>query len=293
MFGNQIEIVELVTPRNYLMNGIYMGPKKPDRVFVYVHGLNSNLFSGDKIFSLANRQTGVLTFNNRSHDVVSRIKKLNPVNQKGYDSEFVGTAHEKFEDCVDDLEGVVEFCHKRGAAEIYLVGHSTGCQKSIYYLHQTSNKQNVTGVVLLCPLSDYAAVAPLSDKACYEKVLEFSRSEVREGRPHTLLSEEYWPRELIDAQRFLSLYTPESPEEIFTYSHDKKPTSFASIKIPMLVVLAGSDEYADRSSEKLRVWFDKNHKSSNYKSVVIENAPHNLKGSEAVVCQEINNWSQK
>jgi len=286
----QIEIVEMVTPNKYVHHGLWVGPQKSKRVFINIHGLTSNLFSADKLYPLVDAETAVLTFNNRGHDIVSKLKRLNPENPKGYDSELAGTAHEVFEDCVDDLEGAVQLCHTRGVKEVYLVGHSTGCQKSIFYLSKIKNKQNVSGVVLLCPLSDYAAISLSADKDQYEKALAFSRNEVRENRPSTLLSEEYWPSELIDAQRFLSLYTPESSEETFTYSHDKEPKAFQSVEAPMLVVLAGKDEYCDRPTEKLKAWFDRSNVSSKYNSVVIETAPHNLKGSEEEVCKEIKDW---
>lgn len=293
MNDKQTKIVEMVTPNKYVLNGLWVGPTKPIRVFINVHGLASNLFSGEKLYSLVDETTSVLTFNNRGHDVVSRVKRLNPSNPKGYDSEFAGTAHEIFKDCVDDLEGVVDFCHERGVNEVYFVGHSTGCQKSVFYLSKTKSKQKVAGVILLCPLSDYAAIPLAADKAQYEKALRMARAEVKRGSPNTLLSEEYWPSELIDAQRFLSLYTPESLEEIFTYSHKKDPSVFKAVNIPMMVVLAGSDEYADRSGSELKKWFDKNQKSRDYKSIVIENSMHNLKGFEEVVCKEINDWITK
>lgn len=289
----QIEFVDVITPKSYQLRGVWVGAPKPKRVFIFIHGLTSDLFSGKTIFGLAEGDSSVLSFNNRGYGIVSKIKHLNPDKPKGYESELAGTAHEVFEDCIDDLEGAVQFCHDRGVHEVYLVGHSTGCQKSIFYLSKTKNKQKVSGVVLLCPLSDYAAVPLAVDKAQYEKALEYSRREVKEGRLHTLLSEEYWPSELIDAQRFLSLYTPESSEEIFTYSHDKEPKAFQSVEVPMLVVLAEKDEYCDRPTEKLRAWFDRSNVSSKYNSEVIENALHNLKGSEEVVCKQIKNWILK
>ena len=286
----QIEIVDVITPNKYVHHGLWVGSQKPKRAFISIHGLTSNLFSGNKLFPLVNADNAVLTFNTRGRDIVAKVKHLNPDHPKGYDSLVAGTAHEIFEDCVDDLEGAVQLCHDRGVKEVYLVGHSTGCQKSIYYLSKTNNKQRVSGVVLLCPLSDYAAVPLAVDKAQYEKALEYSRREVEDGRLHTLLSEEYWPSELIDAQRFLSLYTPESVEEIFTYSHDKEPKAFQSVEVPMLVVLAGADEYCDRPTEKLKAWFDRSNVSSKYKSLVIKNALHNLKGVEDEVCNEIKGW---
>ncbi len=289
----QIEIVDIITPKNYQLRGVWVGAQKPKKVFIFIHGLTSDLFSGKTTFGLASDDSAVLSFNNRGYGIISKIKQLNRDNPKGYDSIVAGTAHEIFEDCVDDLEGAVQLCHDRGVKEVYLVGHSTGCQKSIFYLSKTKNKQNVTGVVLLCPLSDYAAVPLAADKTQFEKALKYARKEVDENRPHALLSEEYWPSELIDAQRFISLYTPESSEEIFTYSHNKEPKAFQSVESPMLVVLAGADEYCDRPTEKLKAWFDRSNVSSKYKSVVIEKALHNLKGSEKDVCMEIEQWVSK
>lgn len=286
----QIDIVDVTTPNKYVHHGLWVGPQKSKKVFISIHGLTSNLFSGDKLFPLVDEDSAVLTFNTRGHDIVAKVKHLNPNHPKGYDSIIAGTAHEVFEDCVDDLEGAVQLCHDRGVKEVYLVGHSTGCQKSIFYLSRTKNKQNVSGVVLLCPLSDYAAVSLAADKTQYQKVLAYSRKEVEENRPNTLLTEEYWPSELIDAQRFLSLYTAESSEEIFTYCQDKEPKAYQSAKVPVLVVLAEKDEYGDRSTEKLKTWFDSNNSSSKYKSVVVQEALHNLKGYEDVVCKEIKDW---
>ena len=286
----KIEFVDFITPKKYQLRGVWVGAQKPKKVFIFIHGLTSDLFSGKTIFGLAQGDCAVLSFNNRGYGIISKIKHLNANNPKGYDSELAGTAHEIFEDCVDDLEGAVQLCHTRGVEEVYLVGHSTGCQKSIFYLSKTKNKQKVSGVVLLCPLSDYAAVPLASDGTQYAKALAFSNKEVGENRPNTLLPEEYWPSELIDAQRFISLYTPESSEEIFTYSHDKEPKDFQSVEVPTLVVLAEKDEYADRPPEKLRAWFDRSNISSKYKSVVIKDALHNLKGVEDEVCTEIKDW---
>ena len=293
MNKKQTEIVEIITPNKYVHHGLWVGPQKSKRVFINIHGLTSNLFSADKLYPLVDAETAVLTFNNRGHDIVSKLKRLNQENPKGYDSELAGTAHEVFEDCVDDLEGAVQLCHTQGVKEVYLVGHSTGCQKSIFYLSKIKNKQNVSGVVLLCPLSDYASVHLVADKIIYENALRFARAEVKNGRPKTLLSEKYWPRELINAQRFLSLYTSESSEEIFTYSHDKEPEAFQSVLTPTLVILAGADEYGERPAKKIQFWFDSNKKSQYYKSIVVENAMHNLKGFEEEVCREIKDWISK
>ncbi len=288
----QVELIDIVTPRQYKLHGMWMGSLSAQTVFVHIHGLTSNMFNGQTITSLSNDKTAVLAFNNRGNGIVSKLKHLNPNNPKGYDSEIAGTAHEVFEDCVDDIEGAVAFAQKRGAKSIYLVGHSTGCQKSLYYLVKSKLNQNVSGVILICPISDYTTISLEADKTQYNKALTFARQMVKKGKPHELIPSEYWPNELLDAQRFISMYTPESSEEIFSYSQPTKdPLIYQSVETPMLVIFAGSDEYADRPAQKLQEWFDPHTKSKKYTSVVVENALHNLKGYEEKICDIIRDWT--
>lgn len=287
----QIEIVEIITPKNYSLQGLWVGPQNPKKTIIAIHGLTSNLFSDKKYLPLVNSDTAVILFNNRGHGIVSKTRHLNPQNPKGYDSELGGCAHEVFEDCVDDIEGVVSLVQSRGAEKVYLAGHSTGCQKAVFYASKAKNKQNISGIILLCPVSDYGHISTRADKNQYDKALEFASNSIKNNKPHTFMPEDLWPDELLDAQRFLSLYTPDSSEEIFSYVQpEKDPTTLKSVSVPILVILAGSDEYADRSPDKLLEWFNNNNNSISYKGVIIKDALHNLKGVENEICKEIKDW---
>lgn len=289
----QTELIDLVTPNSYQLHGVWVGPSNPKKVFIFVHGLTSNLFSGRMIFPLVDKDTAVLSFNNRGRDIISKLKHLNPSHPKGYDSEVAGTAHEVFEDCVDDIQGAVSFAQSRNVKEVYLVGHSTGCQKSVFYLSKTKNKQKVSGAVLICPVSDYTTTSIEADKTQYENALKFAQKEVEEGRAHTLIPTEYWPNELLDAQRFISLYTPDSSEEVFCYSQKgKEPAILKSVTAPLMPIIAGSDEYLDRPAVELLSWFKANNNSNKYKGVIIDGALHNLSGYEEKLRDEINAWAK-
>jgi chaperonin GroES len=58
-----------------------------------------------------------------------------------------GETFEIFGDCVDDLQGVVNLAKDRGVKEIYIVGHSTGSQKNVYYLPKEASKDKKEGIV--------------------------------------------------------------------------------------------------------------------------------------------------
>ena len=159
-------VVEIITPKRFVLNGLWFGPysakatkgtaKKPKRVIVWMHGLGSSVFSKLGIIELLARgDTAVLAFNNRGHDVVSK-------SARGKKYIIAGAAHEVFTDCVDDIQGAINFVKKQGVRDIYLVGHSTGCQKSIYWAHKKKGK-GIKGIILLAPLSDYS-VALRDDK---------------------------------------------------------------------------------------------------------------------------------
>lgn len=138
---------------------------------------------------------------------------------------------------------------------IFLLGHSTGCQKSIYYLAKRP-RSRVKGAILLAPISDYSDVAAKLDQPEYRRALAAAERLKRMGKPHALLPAGLWPTPL-DAQRFLSLYTAKSQEEIFTYASGRKPLTLQAVKKPLLTVLAEADEFGDRPASEIAAWFEK------------------------------------
>ncbi|HEY4526301.1 MAG TPA: alpha/beta fold hydrolase [Candidatus Paceibacterota bacterium] len=277
--------IEIVTPKKVRLNGLWLGPKKAKRVIVWVHGIGSSMFSKlDISEKLTDSKTAVLVFNNRGHDKVSRIAYTNETRIGA--SELGGGASEVFTECADDIQGAINFAKKNGGKDIYLAGHSTGCQKSIYWASRTRGR-GVKGIILLAPISDLSADMYLQGKRKVERAIKAARIMVKQGRKHEFLAPKLWP-ELVDAQRFLSLHTTDSAEEIFLYSQPKKnPRSFKSVRIPIFAIFAGEDEFADRPAVELAAWFEKHSRSKRFKSVVIPNVYHGFKGAESQVAQEI------
>jgi pimeloyl-ACP methyl ester carboxylesterase len=92
---------------------------------------------------------------------------------------------------------------------------------------------------------------------------------------------------LDDAQRFLSLYTPDSAETIFPYEQATKiPRTLRAVKAPILVLWSEKDEYADRPAKKIAEWFDKNIQAP-HSVVIVPKASHGLKGAEGQVAAHI------
>lgn len=276
-------VVEIVTPKKFLLRGLWFGPKRARRVFIFIHGLGGSVFSMQALLGkLVDKNTAVLSFNNRGFEVITRRRTL----KKGRKNMLAGAAHEVFTECVDDIQGAVKCARKRGGKEMYLVGHSTGCQKAVYWAYKKG--RGVRGIVLLAPVSDWAAETKRQGKKKVSRALATARSLVRRGKKHALLPENVW-HETLDAQRFVSLYDPNSVEEIFSYAQQKEPKILRSIQKPILIFWAGKDEFAKGESPKqILEWFLTHVRKGVFS--IQSNANHGFKGAERTVVETIQGW---
>lgn len=282
-----VHLVEIDTPKKFRLNGVWYGPKKAKRVIILVHGIGGNMLNAVSTSCaavLTNTETAVLSFNNRGHGMVSRAYKDAPKTKKGYVRITAGSVHEVFEDCVDDIDGAVQFARAHGGKEIYLVGHSTGCQKSMYWASKRKSA-GVKGIILLGPISDYSSMRMAVGDKMIRRGLAAAQKLIKAKKPHHLLPADLWPN-MIDAQRFISLYSGKSNEEIFPYWDDARtPKALQSVHVPVLVVLAEKDEYADRTPDDLRAWFLKHVYTG--ETVIIPAVGHSFRGGEKMMAGKI------
>lgn len=272
------------TPEGVMLRGLWYGSFGAKRVLVFVHGLGGSLFSGYNYLSnLVSENTAVLLFENRGHDWVTRVKVRDAREEQGFRYMLGGGAFEIFTECVDDLVGVVDYVRKQGTEEVYLVGHSTGCQKIVYTLANSNLQENVSGVVLMAPMSDYAGSLAVMDHEILTRAVKVGKSMIAEGRGMDLL-----PMELevgmYSAQRFVSLNDIESAEEVFPYAFmEKEPIELRKINSKILVILAEMDEHRDREMVEIKRWFDGVVQSKDYRCVIVEKANHGFEGMEKSV----------
>ncbi len=291
----QCTVISITTPKRYILKGLWFGGEKPKKALVFIHGLTSSPFSHHEyLTSLADDSTSVIFFGNRGSEVVAKFRRVDRRKKSGYSSEFIGEAHEVFTDCIDDIQGVVNFLHEKGVKEIFLVGHSTGCQKAVYYLSRPGKQKSVAGAVLLCPMSDWAYVKKYEKPEILKRATDYARNLIKKNKTHELLPQDIY-YETMDAQRFLSLYTPGSIEnQIFPYfDSQSKAKILRSVKIPLLVVFAQKDEYRDRPTKQLIKWFAKKGRNRKFVTVSITGASHGFNGQESHVSNQISNWLKK
>lgn len=281
----QCYAVEIQTPKGVLLNGLWFGPKKAKRVVIFIHGLTASAFSMSRLReALVDTNTAVMTFNNRGFEQIASVKR-----KKGATVEWinVGAGREVFTESADDVQGAVNFAKRTGVTDVYLAGHSSGAQKAVYWASRTKTTGPVRGIVLLGPLSDYAGT-----ERKFRTAVAYAKKLMRSGKPHELMPDRFGHWFPIEAQRFLSLYTPDSAEELFPYSQvGRVPRVLRSIRTPILALFAGSDEHQDRPAEDIAAWFIEHIYTG--ETVVIPGVEHSFRGGEESVARSMRKFMKE
>jgi len=284
-------VVEIETPKKYFLNALWFGPKRPKRTILWVHGLSSSMFSKlDIVEHLVDKETAVLVFNNRGHDNVARISNASGKRL------IAGAAYERFEDCVDDIQGAVNFAKRQGSKDLYIVGHSTGCQKAAFWAIKNGEKKGsiVRGIVLLAPGSDYAGMLVKYGLPRLRHMQAIAKSMIKSDREQDFVRAKFWTDQPNTPQRFLSLYTADSIEQsIFSYFDPKRSARLLKkVKLPMLVVFGDKDEYIDRPAREILEWFEKNT-AAPLLTLLARGSTHGFKGDEKQIAKAIKSWIVK
>lgn len=288
------QLVETVTRDKLIHQGLFFKPKKVGkRALLLVHGLTSTFYGSVKLLeALCNECEksgfGLAVFNNRGHDMIAGIRKVDHRKPKGYGHFIGGAGYEYFKDCRHDIEAGVDFLVEQGFSEVVVAGSSTGANKVCYYAAVTKNP-HVLGFILVSPTSDRLAVI---DKTKLEKLLITFQNMVNQRKGDELQHGYHlFP---LTPKRYLSLFTPNSLEDTFDYG-DPRPRMkyYSRIRKPLFVIFGSKDEYLDRSAIQAMEIFDSHQHSTHYKSVIIKNALHSFNGHEVEFVKTIFNWVTK
>ncbi|MCX8009315.1 MAG: hypothetical protein N3A54_06515, partial [Patescibacteria group bacterium] len=129
---------------------------------------------------------------------------------------------------------------------------------------------------------------PHTDKRMIEDNLERCSSLIASGSEHELLCDlHFFP---MTPKRYMSLISPHTNEDQFRYGDDPPfMPHYQAIRVPMLVMFAQYDEYADRPIEEIQSVFDTVHQSSSYVSIILP-CFHNFHGFEQECVDHIVSW---
>ena len=247
------------------------GARKSRTLLIFVHGMGSNFYKSKfkKTWMELGPRSGidVFCFNNR-----------------GCES---AVADETFTDCLADLDAAMDFARREGYARVYLLGHSTGCQKITYYQARRKNPR-VNGLILAA-LGDDLAIAQRDLGRAYTRWLAKARTLVASGRGDTRLP----PQCLgFTARRFLSAVDPTRTEAKLFHLAGRM-TVFSRLTLPILAVLPENEQYACIPVAEAAQILAARTRSHQFTSAIIPNADHSFHGQETACVKACLRWIKK
>lgn len=282
------EMIPFLATDNLILHGFLSKPKiKSDKVVLHIHGLEGSFYQNDFVKVLSNLFTkngfNFFTIELRGSYNIWGIRRK--IGRKTKEI-LVGGDLEKFEECIYDIKGAIRFLKSIGMKHIFLQGHSTGCQKTTYYLSMKKDP-SVKGLILISPCDDYNIYKRDLGKK-FNEVVKFARKNLRKN-PKLLISMKY-PKIWLSVSRFLSLCNLKFVESrLFNYDL-KKLNEFSKIKIPILAIFGTKEQYTVKPVKEYLEILKKNTNSTDFKSALVKNANHGFVNRENQLARIIVKW---
>lgn len=272
---------------------IYKTKNQTNKILISVHGMATNFIKerDEKIAeNIKKLNIDLLAFNNRGHDLVNYIKKDSKEN-----TELAGTSYEEISECYEDIVGVINYAISQGYTEIYIMGHSLGCTKTIYTYNKlieenkTEILSKIKGVILLS-LVDIPLALQVYLKEDFPVMVTYAKNMKREGLENQLMPEE-------------SFIHPISVKTFLRYAIDNKDIDFArfsdtnysykeinNIKVPLFMRWGNNKELIIQKADELCENLKSKIKNTNLDIGYIDGANHSYQGKEEILANEIKNF---
>ncbi len=235
------ELVRINSIDGIQMPGILYTPNEnSEKIVIHVHGLNGNFYENNFLDSVSKSYTdkgfAFLTFNNRGREFITEL-------WKGKECVVIGGSLERFEECLLDIEGAINYAKEKGYKEIILEGHSYGCNKVIYY-YIKKNDKSIKKIVLLAPCDIPSEGKKfLSEKEYITAEIESTRL-VKEKREKELIDFSVMANGKIAAGTYYNDFLPGGENDFIRYRDrlEGKSEILNKIDIPVLVIFGDRDE---------------------------------------------------
>ncbi len=294
-FPKMISIEKFSASDGVLLYGLFAMPERTRKrtAVIHVHGLAGSFYGGSATEGLARGFTskGIAFFSmqTRGSNTIEQFYRLRGKRKVSF---FAGGALEKFEDCVYDIDGAIKFLSSKGYKNIILEGHSTGCQKILYYCSKKKNR-HVKAIVLLAPSDDYN-ISKMSLGRRFGAAVSYAKSAARINRNELMPSKYVQPWMLMSVSRFLSVVNLKKPEsQILNYAA-KRMRYVTGIRVPALAVIGTDDVTMNAAGHTAREAAEILTKNSNMVNAkVITGADHGFHGKSRKLVGMVMRWMQE
>jgi len=266
------EFVETMTKQKIKLFGCFKR-KNNNKCILYIPGISSNFFNcklarilGEN--SVDNGYDFLFSHNQGSFQIMDYPVILENGEVK---TTLKGSAYEKFEDCVYDIDAWLNYLYKFNYEEIVIVCHSLGCKKAIYYLNQIPNNK-VSKIVMLAPKDS----VNFSNLDIHKGLLEEAKNNIDLGEGEKLLSKKFLGFNLMSSETYYQHITNPVINNIPYETVNGDFSMLNNIEKP-IYVLIGSKDLGENNEEYMKLI---TRNCINGKYTVIKDANHNFKNKE-------------
>ncbi|MFA6005711.1 MAG: DUF1749 domain-containing protein [Patescibacteria group bacterium] len=277
---------------------LYEQNSKSDKVAIYLHGNGSagGFYSVELQNTLGKTLTdngiSYLSFTNTGGHLIQSFDKVVGDKRERYKA---GVAYELIKDCIQDIDGAVNFAKSKGYKHIYLLGSSTGANKICVY--DWYKKQNdIEKYVLFSGGDDSGFYYQSIGDDRFEHVLKLCESRIKSGKGRNFVPK-YISEMPISFQSLYDQINPEGDYNCFPYYWmlnsikimKKEPfREIKSITKPSLVLYGGQDEFCyGKVPECVDILKKALSGKSNFQYGIIPDADHSFFGKRPELAQII------
>lgn len=294
----KLELVQFPNTDNILLPGLLFSPDniKTNRLLISLHGNGSSggFYSVERqnVFGkgLTNEGIAYLTFTNTGGHLIQKFDQM--VNGEKTRTQR-GVAYELIKDCIQDINGAVEFGKSRGFRHIYLIGHSTGANKiCVYHYYQPNNF--IEKYILESGADDSGLYYEQVGKKKFEMIMDMCLAKIKQGKGKDLVPKSF--EYLISYQSLYDLH-PDGDYNTFPFYWQlnnipiikKAPwREIKSITKPTLIIYGDKDEYCyNRDKDCMNILQSVAAGKNNFQISVIPDADHSYSGKQDILVKRI------
>ncbi|MCA9385266.1 alpha/beta hydrolase [Candidatus Dojkabacteria bacterium] len=300
-------LIEFTTTDDLTLPGLlYEPPKNTKKIIIWLHGCGSTsiFYSVERMNTLAhvfeNNDIAFLAFNNRGAHIAKSLYR----HKGSFDEEriMMGTAYEKINDSLHDIEGAIAYAQSIGYEEIYLAGHSSGANKICTYNTLVSNSP-VLGYILVGSGDDVGIYYSILGKKGFESARKKAKTQIESGNGEKLVPK-YMYDGIYTYQGFYDITDPDGHYNTFPFTEyfenlnlsKTQPlfNDFKKITKPTLVLYGSLEEWVYKSPEDAIAVMKKfSNNAKNFSYEIVNDADHGFSGKSKELGNALVSWLLK
>ncbi len=231
------------------LHGMLLSSPGSKTACLFVHGTGGTFHGDDWVFKVANtfikNNISFLTANHRGSTSLSSYPPH-------------GATLERFDWCVNDIDGWLSFLKGKGFTQFILAGHSMGTEKIVHYMAQT-DRDDIESIVLLGFADSFGTTKDYLGRR-FDKAMNEAKSLKKRGKGEEFVTTDWLSHGGMlptSAGTFVDLFAERSSLSKALPLRTERLEKYSRIEVPILAVIGDQEEYTASTSTELCRIIDK------------------------------------